>query len=93
MPSWNQYASFIGDEETKSKVRDTVFEIAVVLVFVMMAKWMQGEPPPSLTSCALFFIILSSMLFFLHRLKLDASSVAEGAVKGQLFNRLLSMIA
>lgn len=90
--TWNQYASYIADEETKNKVKDTVYEVSIVLTFIMLAKWLQGEPPPSLRRLVLFFILLSSILVILHRLRLDASSVAEGVMKGQLFNRILSLI-
>lgn len=82
----------IADDETKNRVKDMICEVATVLVFVMLVKWVQGESPPTTFNCMVFFVSLTFLIFALHKLNFDASSVAEGVIKGQLFNQLLTLI-
>lgn len=89
--SWNQYASFLEDD-TKKACKDTVYEVAVVMALIMVAKWVQGEPPPTVSSIVCFFPLLISIIFLLHGLGLDACGTVQGVVKGQLFNRLFTLV-
>ena len=92
MPGWSQYATFVNDDETKHVAKSTMFEVAVVLAFVMMVKFVQGEKAPPLANLALFFPLLTVVIFLLHGWGIDACATVGGVIKGQLFSRLFTML-